>query len=129
MGYYDKTEKTLNRRPVYKQREGTQYLYYYEEDGRWYVGYDTLGEAKAYFYVTSTAATPASTGWKYWGGGKWRTDSTLRLDTSPSDPSSTYTSIKVAATGQAVVFAALNQTKPNQTAGSVQGRRMGNYEW
>jgi len=114
MGYYEKTEEILNQRPVFKQRGGDDYLYYYEESGRWQVG-PTPGEFGNSLIVTSTADTPASTGWKYWTSAKgYQTDSTLRLDTSPSDPSSCCTSIKVAATGP---------------AGRVQGEKMGNYEW
>ena len=92
--------QSLNQRSVYKQRGGNENIYFYEETDTWWQVGPILGGSGAALLVTSRAAKPVCTGWKYWDEG-WKTDSTLRLDTSPSDPSSSCTSVKVAATGPA----------------------------
>ena len=80
MGLYKRTSLKVNNAPAYRQvhdinETDPHYLYKYD-DGDWQIG-EELGGSSAGLYNTNSSPAPPRSGWKYWNGDEWRSDTEL----------------------------------------------------
>jgi len=114
MGVFDIMKQQIYNKPVYRQRGGTQYIYYDGVNNDWNI-FSKLGSTKAIMYASSTSPQPPNTGWKYSGNSQWNSDDLTLIASSPPDPFwEGCTTVSVSSSGP---------------AGIVQADKMGVYRW
>jgi len=70
--------KTANSQPVYKQRNGDNYIYSHRY-GYWWVGKDITKNSGGIHSQKPTYSNIPTYGWMYYSGGAWKADNSLKF--------------------------------------------------
>ena len=106
-GLYQQMETQFNNASVYKQLHnvtGTQgFLIYLGDDGVWHAS-NELGASNGNLRNNMSASLPPRSGWWYWDGEKYESDSELGIETVSNISSLICPSVTITASGEAARF-------------------------